>query len=112
MSDLPTVEEMIDGIRWYISKAKSYGYRVLLGTLLPIHGWRTYAPFREEMREELNDWIRTTSEADGCIDFDVALRNPDFPTAFQNGFDSGDHLHPSGDAYREMAQAVLPFLQK
>lgn len=112
MSDLPTVEEMIDGIRWYISKAKSYGYRVLLGTLLPIHGWRTYAPFREEMREELNDWIRTTSEADGCIDFDVALRNPDFPTAFRNGFDSGDHLHPSGDAYREMAQTVLPFLQK
>lgn len=112
MSDLPTVDEMIDGIRWYISKAKSYGYRVLLGTLLPIHGWRTYAPFREEMRGELNGWIRTTNEIDSCIDFDAALRNPDFPTAFRNGFDSGDHLHPSKEAYQEMAQTVLPFLQK
>lgn len=112
MSDLPTVNEMIDGMRWYIEKARSYGYRILLGTLLPIHGWRTYAPFREEMRQELNDWIRTTNEADGCIDFDVALRNPDFPTAFRDGYDSGDHLHPSAAAYQEMARTALSFLQK
>lgn len=107
MSDLPTVNEMIDGIRWYIEKARSYGYHIYLGTLLPIHGWRTYAPFREEMRQQFNDWMRTTDEVDGCIDFDLALRNPDFPTAFKDGFDSGDHLHPSANAYREMAQTAF-----
>ncbi len=111
MSDLPTVEEMTDGIRWYIERAKSYGYRVLLGTLLPIHGWRTYAPFREKMRQEFNDWIRNTAEADGCIDFDAALRDAAFPTAFREGFDSGDHLHPSAAAYQEMARTVLPHLK-
>ncbi|MGN0353317.1 MAG: GDSL-type esterase/lipase family protein [Roseburia sp.] len=112
MSDLPTVNEMIDGIRWYIEKARGYGYRILLGTLLPIHGWRTYAPFREEMRLEFNEWIRTTNEADGCVDFDLALRNPAFPTAFRDGYDSGDHLHPSATAYQEMARTALPFLSE
>ena len=40
MSDLPTATQLIDGLKWYIDKARSYGYRVYVGTLLPIRGWR------------------------------------------------------------------------
>ena len=105
-SDLPTVDELIAGLRAYIHAAKAWQLRVYLGTLLPIAGWRTDAPFREEMRCALNDWIRTTPEADGCIDFDFALRDPNKPAAFAEGFDSGDHLHPSQAAYRRMAEVV------
>ena len=65
--------ELIDGMKYYISKARSYGYKVYLGTLLPIEGWRTYADFREKLRNEFNDWMRTTDLVDGCIDFDKAL---------------------------------------
>ena len=50
MSDMPTLEELIEGMKYYISKARSYGYKVYLGTLLPIEGWRTYAYFREKLR--------------------------------------------------------------
>lgn len=106
MSDLPTAQELIDGLRWYIREAKALQYRVYLGTLLPIYGWRTYAPFREELKNEINDWIRHTDEIDGCIDFDAALRDQKNPAAFREGFDSGDHLHPSTIAYRAMADAV------
>lgn len=45
-----------------------------MGTLLPIFGWRTYATFRDDLRNEVNAWIRSTKEIDGCIDFDLALR--------------------------------------
>ena len=38
MKDLPTVQELIDGLKDYISKARSYGYRVYVGTLLPMGG--------------------------------------------------------------------------
>ncbi len=105
-SDLPTAEEMIEGLRAYIRKAREYGLKVYLGTLLPIEGWRTYADFRDELRCAVNDWMRTTDEADGCIDFDRAVCDPQHPAAFGEGFDSGDHLHPSQAAYKRMAEEV------
>lgn len=105
-SDLPTAEEMIEGLRFYIRKAREYGLKVYLGTLLPIEGWRTYAPFRDELRCAVNDWMRTTDEADGCIDFDRAVCDPQHPAAFGEGYDSGDHLHPSQAAYKRMAEEV------
>lgn len=72
-SDLPTAEELIQGLRQYIAQAKEYGLDVYMGTLLPIYGWRTYEPFREELRCAVNEWIRSTKEIQGCIDFDRAL---------------------------------------
>ena len=107
MSDLPKVEELIEGLKYYIREARSIGYKVYVGTLLPIEGWRTYAPFREEMRNAYNNWIRQTDLIDGCVDFDKALRDPQRPSAFRPEYDSGDHLHPSAAGYKAMADAVL-----
>lgn len=106
MRDLPTVEELIEGLKTYIAQARSYGYRVYVGTLLPMGGWRTDAPFRQQMRHEYNDFIRTTDLIDGCIDFDAALRDPNDPDRFLPEYDSGDHLHPSALGYRKMAETV------
>lgn len=106
MSDLPTAAELIDGLKWYIEEARKLHDSVYLGTLLPIYGWRTYAPFREELRGAVNDWIRSNHESDGCIDFDQALRAADDPRSFAKGYDSGDHLHPSNPAYKKMAHTV------
>lgn len=111
-SDMPTAEELIDFMRFYIEKAHGYGLRVYLGTLLPIEGWRTYAPFREKVRSEFNDWLRLSENADGCIDFDAAVRDPDHPTRFLPIYDSGDHLHPSKAGYKRMAEAVFDEILK
>ena len=112
MSDLPTCEELTDGLTWYMERAKAYGYHVVLGTLLPIAGWRTYADFREELRNGFNDYIRHNKNADGVIDFDAALRDPDHPTAFAKGFDSGDHLHPSYRGYERMAETAFQYISR
>ena len=106
MSDLPTVEELIEGLKSYIALARSYGYKVYVGTLLPMGGWRTDAPFRQEMRHAYNDFIRTTDLIDGCIDFDKALRDPQRPDWFLPAYDSGDHLHPSAVGYQRMAAEI------
>ena len=103
MSDLPSVEELCRGIDYYINKAKARGLKVYLGTLLPIYGWRTYAPFREEMRNAFNEWIRGRKDCT-LIDFDAWLRDKRNPSAFAQGYDSGDHLHPSEEAYKKMAE--------
>lgn len=105
-SDLPTAEELIQGLLQYIYQAREYGLDVYMGTLLPIYGWRTYEPFREELRCAVNDWIRSTKEIKGCIDFDRALCDSLDPRAFAAGYDSGDHLHPSAAAYERMAEEV------
>ena len=106
MSDLPTVEELIEGLKAYIAQARSYGYKVYVGTLLPMGGWRTDAPFRQEMRHAYNEFIRTTDLIDGCIDFDKALEDPDRPNYFLPEYDSGDHLHPSKAGYERMAAEI------
>ncbi|MDE6356658.1 MAG: lipase [Clostridia bacterium] len=107
MSDLPTAKELEEGLAYYIRTAKSRGLKTLVGTLLPIFGWRTYAPFREDLKEEINAWLRGNCGADGLIDFDKALRSEKDARAFKQGFDSGDHLHPSEDAYKQMAVAAF-----
>ena len=112
MSDLPTVEELIEGLKEYIAQARGYGYRVYVGTLLPMGGWRTDAPFRQRMRHEYNDFIRTTDLIDGYIDFDMALRDPENPDRFLPEYDSGDHLHPSAAGYKRMAAEIPALLLK
>lgn len=111
MSDLPTTEEMIRGYReFYIRKARELGLSVWGGTLLPIYGWRTYAEFREVLKNDFNRWLRTTDELDGCVDFDKAICDPSDNRKFADGCDAGDHLHPSALGYRRMAECVPEIL--
>ncbi len=112
MSDLPSVEELEEGLEYYSDIARKYGLKTYFGTLLPIYGWRTYAPFREDMKDKINDWLRSRGDIDGCIDFDEALRSDENVYAFRDGYDSGDHLHPSEAAYKKMAQVAYDYICK
>lgn len=113
MTDMPSTKDLINGVKdIYISYCKAHDIKVYSGTLLPIEGWRTYAPFREEIRKEFNEWLRTSNDFAGCIDFDAAVRSEDIPERFREGFDSGDHLHPSKAAYQAMAKCAADFLKK
>lgn len=110
-SDLPSAEELIEGLRNYIRIAKDKNIRVILGTILPIKGWRTYASFRNELRKEVNAWIRNTDEADAVIDFDEIMRDPSDPDQLNPSYDSGDHLHPNLAGHKEMAKAAESVLK-
>ena len=112
MSDLPTAEDLIEGLKAYIAQARQLGYKVYVGTLLPMGGWRTDAPFRQEIRHAYNNFIRTTDLIDGCIDFDKALEDPNKPDYFLPEYDSGDHLHPSPAGYQRMAMEIPKHLLK
>ncbi len=107
MSDMPTCDDLAKGMEnIYVKHARELGLKVYAGTLLPIEGWRTYAPFREEVRVAFNDWMRNSDLFDGVVDFDTAVCDPSRPSAFLNIYDSGDHLHPSSKGYEKMAQEV------
>lgn len=111
MRDLPSAGQLEEGVEEYFKIAAARGLKVYIGTLLPIKGWRTYAPFREDLRNAFNDWARSRRDIAGCIDFDRALRSPEDPAAFAAGYDSGDHLHPSESAYRAMAELAFGYIR-
>lgn len=106
-SDMPTSNDLEQGIEnLYVNYSRKHNIRIWSGTLLPIEGWRTYNMQRETIRENLNEWLRNSPLFDGCIDFDKVVRSKENPHAFAEGYDSGDHLHPSEAAYKAMAYCV------
>ena len=105
-SDLPTAEELIEGLRFYIQKGHALGLKVYLATILTIKGWSSYTPDRDVLRHKVNDWIRTQTEADGVVDFDAFTREDSDPDLRRPDCDSGDHLHPSLSGAERMAENI------
>lgn len=109
---VPTAAELIAGYRQLIAQAHSHGVRIFAGTLTPFEGALEgvaddyYTPEKEAIRAQVNEWIRTSDELDGFVDFDLALRDPERPTQMLAAYDSGDKLHPNDAGYRAMAEAI------
>jgi lysophospholipase L1-like esterase len=104
----PTTAELIAGHRQLIARAHSRGLKILAATLLPYEGTTFpgyFTPEGEAIRQAFNEWIRTSKEYDGFIDFDAVMRDPSQPTKMLAKYDSGDHLHPSDAGYQAMANA-------
>ena len=100
MSDLPKVEELIEGIEYYKKITEELNLKFVVGTLLPIYNWRTYAPFREDLKNAFNNILRKNYP---LIDFEAEIGyEKDGIWYFKEKCDSGDHLHPSNYAYKQM----------
>jgi lysophospholipase L1-like esterase len=109
LSESVTPQDMIAGYRQLIARAHERGMPVYGGTLTPFEGtvypgW--YTPEKEAVREAVNDWIRSSDEFDGVIDFERAVRDPAHPTRMLPAYDSGDHLHPNDLGMQAMANAI------
>src|SRR5262249_38840991 len=110
-----SAQSLISGNRQLIARAHRKGVRVIGTTMPPAeHALfrnpffdRIYTPEKEEVRQEVNAWIRRGGEFDGVIDFDAAVGDPDHPTQILPAYDSGDHLHVNDAG--NLAQAnVIP----
>lgn len=106
--------QIIAGLKQLMERARVAGLKVLLGTITPfagtisdgapLHAYHT--PEKERMRQAVNAWIRDGALADGVIDFDAALRDPERPLHLRPAFDSGDRLHPNDAGYQAMADCI------
>ncbi|MCL2659301.1 MAG: SGNH/GDSL hydrolase family protein [Acidobacteriaceae bacterium] len=104
--DKVTADELIAAITQLAICAHTHGIRIYGATLIPYAGAEYASPSGEQMRQAINQWIRTTSVLDGFIDFDKATRDPARPEALSPANDSGDHLHPSDAGYKAMGDAI------
>ena len=102
----PSADDLIAAHRQLIARAHARGLKIYGATLTPFEGAAYYTPEGEAKREALNNWIRTSGEYDGVIDFDKVARDPAAPTKFATAVDSGDHLHPGDAGYKAMGDAI------
>jgi lysophospholipase L1-like esterase len=112
-TDQMSAEKLIAGYRELIARAHKKGVRVVGTTNPPFENSflkdppvTFYTPEKEVVRQKVNDWIRTSGEFDGVIDFDEVVRDPSHPTRLLPAYDSGDHLHPNNAGYAASGNAI------
>lgn len=109
LSETVSAEEMIAGIRQMIVRAHDRGVKVFGATITPFEGSTNpgyFTPEKEVKRKAINEWIRTSKEFDGVIDFDKAVRDPEHPDRMLAAKNSGDGLHPNDAGYKAMGESI------
>ncbi len=106
-------QSLIRGYRELIARARKNGIRVIATTIPPFENAtfrgpviHFYTPEKDRVREEFNQWIRTSGEFDGVADFDKAVRDPNHPSQLSPAYDSGDHLHVNDAGNVAQANAI------
>ena len=104
--DVVSADDLIAGFTQMARRAHTHGIKVFGATLTPYVGAGYQSPAGEAERQAVNQWIRTTKELDGVIDFDKTTTDPAHPGMFLPADDSGDHLHPGDAGYKAMGDAI------
>jgi lysophospholipase L1-like esterase len=86
--------------------AHQHNIAIIGATITPYQGCTYYSEAGDDVRQAVNQWIRTSHTLDGVADFDQAVRDPQNPLRFAPQYDSGDHLHPKDAGYQAMANAI------
>ena len=97
-------QQLIEAFQEMIGKAHARGLKVYLATITP-YGKSFYDDsfFKEAARQTVNQWIRNNKEADGFIDFDEAMRDPEHPSQLRENLQE-DWLHPNAKGYEVMGE--------
>lgn len=94
------------------SGCKQKKIKFYLGTIPPSGGLKQFDkdPAKEQLRQEINAWIRKGNGVDGVIDFDAALADPATPVKMREDCQI-DWIHPSELGYQKMAEAAAAVLK-
>jgi lysophospholipase L1-like esterase len=115
-----TAAQIEAGYRYLIGLAHAAGVKIYAGTLMPfagsnpVYGGYFGTAYGEQLREQVNTWIRTSGAFDGVIDFATLMQdrydpqylNPVYNANSNSANSTGDSLHPNDVGYEVMANAV------
>lgn len=98
-----SAEDIIAAMQQVAIRARSQQLKLFIGTITP-NG--TASAAAQAQRAVVNEWIRTTREIDGYVEFDIPLRDPNNPLQIRDDLQSGDQLNPNDAGYQVMGNAV------
>ncbi|WP_114792660.1 SGNH/GDSL hydrolase family protein [Niabella yanshanensis] len=98
--------ELIEAYSLMADKAHARGIKVYGCTILPFGESFYDTPFRQQARDTVNEWIRTTDKFDAVIDFDKIMRNAGDIKKINPDLHDGDMLHPNQAGYKKMGEAI------
>lgn len=102
-----TAKQLIESFKKMIGLAHEKGIKIYGGTIMPFKGNNYYNESREKGRQMVNEWIRTSGEYDGVIDFDAAMRDPEQPDRLNPEYlFENDWLHPNAKGYQKMGECI------
>jgi lysophospholipase L1-like esterase len=100
-----TVPELLHAMAAAAGAGRSVGVKVYFGTLTPYRGSPYFTERGEAIRQELNKWIRSNTDAAGFVDFDLAVRDPADPSRLISEFGI-DFLHHTATGQQRIAEAI------
>lgn len=110
---IPSFEALTEGYKRVVREAHKQGMQVIGATLLPFSGAlpntpldNYYQPNKDQLRQRINQWIRTSHTFDDVLDLDNGLKDPKHLNRLNPIYDSGDHLHPNDRGNQHMAELV------
>jgi lysophospholipase L1-like esterase len=107
-----TAQQVENGIRAVIGRAKAKGIKVIGATIVPRHslvpgvqdtGWDVG---KTQIRNEVNAWIKKGAGFDAVLDFDKVVRSSLDPDRLEDAYNCGDGIHPSPIGYFQMGKSV------
>jgi lysophospholipase L1-like esterase len=101
--------DLIDAYEQIVRRAHARGILVYGATITPFYGNGYYdaAGYREQARQAVNAWIRTSGRFDAVLDFDAAVRDPADPRQLRLDIQyQNDGLHMTPAGYKLIADAV------
>ena len=109
-TSLGLVDQIIDKYKSFADQAHAKGIKIYGATITPFGEFKDYysdehGELREQIRQEINAWIRDNEYFDGVIDFDEALRDKDNPKILAKEY-SSDGLHPNVAGYEKIGQVI------
>jgi lysophospholipase L1-like esterase len=101
-----SAREIESAISSLTGRAHAHGIRVYVATLVQIKGRPSdyYSPAKEDVRKEVNRWIRSTKNIDAVVDFDHAVADSSDPDKMDGRFHNGD-FHPNEEGNRILSDS-------
>ena len=100
-----TAAEVIAAHRQVIQRARAHGLAVIAATITPFGSSGQASAAGEEKRQTINNWIRTSKEFDGVVDFAKAVEDPANPAHFLKEL-TLDGGHPAELGIKKMGDAI------
>jgi lysophospholipase L1-like esterase len=101
-----SASQIIAGLTQLATAARAHGISPIGATILPRSRSYLWDSDKEQRRQDVNAFIRTSPVFDGVIDFDALMGEPGAPDTLRRSIDWGDGLHPTPPGYLTMGSAV------